>query len=98
MADFFEKSLGSTEHSNFDGFDTYALDLNQHFGNGDISIFSTIDQDSYRETMDNIQSFLCNETTVDSVNIEKNRILKQLYGDINNFEVEEFNFFTKGTS
>ena len=97
MADFFEKSFKSVKSSELDNFDTYAVDLNKHIGKGDISIFS-VDQSSYQETLDNICCFLENDSIVNSIDKEKDRIMKQLYGDINNFEVVETNIFLNGTS
>ncbi len=91
MSDYFEKSISSINSANLGNYDFYTEDTNQESQISDISIFA-LDKESYDTTLNAINNFLRKDPTFDNVAEERDKIIKELYGSLENYQEEE-NFF-----
>ena len=91
MSDYFEKSISSINSANLGNYDFYTEDTNQESQISDISIFA-LDKGSYDVTLNAINNFLRKDPTFDNVAEERDKIIKELYGSLENYQEEE-NFF-----
>ncbi len=95
MGDNFERSVGGMNPSNFGLYESGRGDPTLKSQIEDISIFA-LDKGSYDDTLNAINNFLRKESTVDDVASERNRIIKELYGNMDNYLEEENFFMTNG--
>ena len=91
MGDYFEKSVGGLNPAGLGNYDSYKSDYNKESQIRDISIFAS-DKGSYDATLNAINNFLRGDPTLDNVSAERDKIIKELYGNIDNY-LEEENFF-----
>lgn len=91
MGDYFEKSVGGLNSASLGNYDFYKGDAEKQSQINDVSIFA-LDKGSYDATLAAINNFLRKDTTLDNVAEERDKIIKELYGSIDNY-IEEENFF-----
>jgi hypothetical protein len=93
MGDFFERSVDGINAFNTGNSGSYN---SENFGlslsDTDTSIFAA-DTTSYNDSLDVVKEFLRQDTSVGNVSKEQQRIIKELYGSYENFQIEEENFF-----
>ncbi len=91
MGDYFEKSIGGMNPSTFGVYESGKGDYTLKSQIEDISIFA-LDKGSYDDTLNAINNFLRKDSSVDDVASERDKIIKELYGNMDNY-LEEENFF-----